>query len=210
MEQGQIPAACQKFSESLAIRRRGGALLNLAVCRATQGRYATALGLFEQALELARRDGHADRQQFARAQIDDMKSKLSWLTVRPAPHAAMVGLEVRCDGEALPPEAWGTPRAIDAGRHTVSASVPGAKGFEVTVLVEGAGDMKSVEIPPLVPELLPIAIAPPAPETAAGVARTAGVPSTTLASSPAAIVTAPTRPRPSWPSRLVHDRARWR
>jgi hypothetical protein len=118
----------------------------------------------------------------------------------------MVGLEVRCDGQALPPEAWSTPRAIDAGRHTVSASVPGAKGFEVTVLVEGPGDKKTVEIPPLVPEPPPVAVAPPSPVTADGASKTAGIPSTPLASSPAAIATALTRPRPAWTSRLVHDR----
>jgi tetratricopeptide (TPR) repeat protein len=189
MEQGQVSAACQKFSESLATQRRGGTLLNLAVCRATQGRYATALGLFQEALELARQDGRLDRQQFALSQIDAARSKLSWLTVTPPPDAARDGLTVRCDGEVLPPELWGQPRAIDAGRHTVSAVVPGAKGFEVTVLVEGPGDKKSVEIPPFAPEPPPVAAvvgaAPP---------------------PPVAVAAVPPRRQPSWSSRLVHNR----
>ena len=49
MDQGRTAEACEKFAESLALERRGGVLLNLAVCREEQGRYATALGLLHEA-----------------------------------------------------------------------------------------------------------------------------------------------------------------
>jgi hypothetical protein len=198
MDAGRVAEACQKLSESLSIRRRGGTLLNLAVCRATEGRYATALTLFEEALDLAERDGRAGRRQFARTQIDDARSKLSWLTITLAPHAAVAGLRIQCDGEALAPGTWGTARAIDAGRHTISAAAPGMKAFEATVLVAGPGDSESVEIPTLAPE------PPPAPVAAAPKTATP-TPTATLALH-AAIVAPQPLPRPSLSTRFVHNR----
>jgi hypothetical protein len=179
IEQGRVSAACQKLSESLAIRRRGGTLLNLAVCRAAQGRYATAMGLFGEASELAQTDGRIDRQRFALAQMEEARAKLSWLTVTPAPHAAAAGLRIECDGRELPPADWGTPRPIDPGRHAVTASLPGAQGFESTVVVGGPGDRQSVEVPPLVlqPAIAVLAASPsPLPSSNASMASVTATP----------------------------------
>ena len=147
MEGGNVAAGCQKLAQSLAIQRRGGTILNLAVCRATLGQHATALRLFEEALELAKKDGRADRQELARAQIDEARSKLSWLTIL-ASRASVPGVKIECDGEEVPADKWGAPQAIDSGRHVIVATAPGAKRFETTVFVGGPGDDPLVAIPP--------------------------------------------------------------
>lgn len=151
MDQGMAAAACEKFAESLAILRRGGTLLNLAACREKEGKNATALRLFAEAQEVARRDGRADRDAASVEGISRVRSKVSWLTVRLAAGAATPDLAITCDGEALPRDTWGTPFAIDPGQHTVVASAPGRARLSSTVVVGPIRDQQAIEILPLGP-----------------------------------------------------------
>lgn len=164
LERGLVAEACQKLSDSLARARRGGTLLNLAVCREKQGRFATALRLFEEARARADRDGRADREQLAREHVEALRPRLSWLTVQLAPGADVPGLVVRRDDAELPRQSWGVIEAIDPGEHTVTAAAPGRAPFEVRERV-GADDARVVvTIPLLAPALerpSPAAAAPP-------------------------------------------------
>ncbi len=112
MEQGRVPEACQKFAVSLALARRGGTLLNLALCRAKEGKNATAMRLLAEARDVATRDGRADRALLAAESLEAVRARLSWLTLRPAAGAETPGLTLFCDGETLSPGAWGTVRAL--------------------------------------------------------------------------------------------------
>ncbi len=159
MEQGKTGEACRKFAESLALERRGGTLLNLGVCWEKEGHYASALRVLHEARVRALKDGHADRAELADASLQRVEGKLSWLTVRLAPHAAAPDLTIQCDGEDLPSSSWGTLRAVDPGQHTVLAAAAGRPRFEVTVQVGPAGDTQVVEIP--------AAPAPPPPRESA-------------------------------------------
>lgn len=162
MEQGRIPEACQKFAESLALARRGGTLLNLALCRAKEGKSATAMRLLAEARDVANRDGRADRATLAAEGLEAVRARLSWLTLRPAAGPETPGLTLFCDGEALAPGAWGTLQAVDPGRHVVAATAPGRVRFEATVSIGESSDDQIVEIPLLAAD-------PPAPSrTAAG------------------------------------------
>lgn len=161
MAQGSVVEACQKFAESLALAHRGGTLLNLAVCREKEGRYATALRLFQQAREIALKAGGTEREQLARAHIEKIRTRLSWLTVRVVPGAELPDLVVQRDGEDLPRDRWNNVEAVDPGGHTVVATAPGHVRFDVTVVVGDAGDKQVVEIPALAPEAPPAAASPP-------------------------------------------------
>jgi hypothetical protein len=162
MDQGHVAEACLKFAESLSLERRGGTLLNLASCREKEGRHATALRLFEEARERAVKDGRSDRVDLARREIDRLRPKLSWLTVRLAEGAAAPDLVVQRDGEVLPPDRWGVIEAVDPGPHAVVAVTPGRPRFEATVTVGEAGDAQVVEIPaPPVPAEKPPPPTPP-------------------------------------------------
>jgi hypothetical protein len=166
MKQGSIHEGCQKLAESLALKHRGGTLLNLAVCRDQEGRYTTALRLYEQALGAAVSDGREDRALLARTGIEEVRKKLSWLTVKPPPGSAPTGLTIHRDGVEVPREAWGKPEPVDAGEHTVTASAPGRAPYAARVTVGGPGAEQVAEIP-LLAELAsapqPTAEAPPAP-----------------------------------------------
>ncbi|MEO6575244.1 MAG: hypothetical protein ABIP89_15470, partial [Polyangiaceae bacterium] len=57
-------------------------------------------------------------------------------------------LQITCDGERLPREAWGHPRAVDPGAHAITAAEPGKKTYEATLQVAGGG-AESLAIPAL-------------------------------------------------------------
>ena len=147
MEQGRTRDACEKFAESLALERRGGTLLNLAVCRDKEGRRATALRLLYEARERATRDRRPERIALADELIAKVLPQLSWLEVRLASGDAPPDLVVQRDGEDLPRGRWGALEAVDPGPHTVTAMVPGRAHFEATVIVGEAGDTQLIEIP---------------------------------------------------------------
>ncbi len=147
MKEGSIHEGCQKLAESLALKHRGGTLLNLAVCRDQEGRYATALHLYEQAREAAVSDGREDREQLSRTNLEAVRKKLSWLTVKAPPGAAPLGLTIQRDGVEVPRDAWAKPVAVDSGEHAITATAPGRATYETRVSVGGPGDEQVVEIP---------------------------------------------------------------
>ena len=153
LERGLVDEACQKLTDSLARARRGGTLLNLAVCREKQGRIATALRLFEEARTRAGSDGRADREELAREHVDALRPRLSWLTVELAPGADVPGLVVRRDDAELPRQSWGVIEAVDPGEHTVTAAAPGRASFEVRERVDADDARIVVTIPLLAPAL---------------------------------------------------------
>jgi hypothetical protein len=190
MDQGRVAEACAKFAESLSLERRGGTLLNLASCREKEGRHATALRLFEEAKDRAVKDGRSDRVDLARREIDRLRARLSWLTVRAARGAAAPDLVVQRDGELLAPERWGVIEAVDPGPHTVVAVAPGRPRFEVTVTVGEAGDAQVVEIPAPAtekppPPTPPVPVErPPSPVPAPVLVPAASAPSVPAAPAP--------------------------
>lgn len=165
MDQGRIPEACQRFAESLALVRRGGTLLNLAVCREKQGLYATAVRLFQEAGDMANKDGRAKRAEFAAERVKSIESMLSWITVRFAQGAQVPGLAIQRDGDTLPTERWGSRQAVDPGAHTIVATAPGHLRFEVTVTVAPVADNLVVEIPVLAEEAASPVMPKPLPPT---------------------------------------------
>ena len=174
LDQGKTAEACDRFDASLRLRRRGGTLLNLALCREALGQLVTALPLFEEALDHATAAGRTDREEIARRHIADLRAKLAWITLRFAPGAEVPGLAITCNGAPVPPDQWQSPIAIMPGTLVVAAAAPGKVRFEQSPTLVSAGDERSVEIPVLPPAPVPAPeIAPPrappprpAPDTA--------------------------------------------
>ena len=186
LAQGEIAAACQKLEQSLALLRRGGTLLNLAVCREKEGRHATAMRLYQEALQVAIADRRADRETLARERLAEVRPKVSWIEVKPAEGAAIAGLAITCDDQPIPAESWGTPMPFDTGPHRVVASAPGHTPFEIAIALATPGERKTVSVPALV------RIEPPAPPPTA-----APTPSATATAAPSVTSTAAGKPPPS-------------
>ncbi len=152
--EGKTAEACERFERSLALRRRGGALLNLGLCREAQGSYSKALPLLEEARTIAQRDGRAAREETARQHIEALRAKVGWITITVAAPASGSALDttVEIDREPVPRERWGADIPLMPGKHVVVARAPKKRAVEVSVLVSRAGESHRVEIPALVPE----------------------------------------------------------
>jgi serine/threonine-protein kinase len=163
MKEGDYDAACPKLQESERIDPATGTLLNLAVCHEAQGRTATAWAEYQEASERARRDGRADRVQYADARIAELEPQLVRLTISLPPSHAVKDLLVRLDGQPVGQASYNVPFPIDPGGHTIGASAPGRVSWEI--LVDVAADQVSAEVS--IPELElaaaepPVAIVPP-------------------------------------------------
>lgn len=83
MEKGSVAEACKKFEQSLVLLRRGGTLLNLALCREALGEVTIALTLFEDARDFAERDGRTDRREVAEQHIAALRARLAPPPVTP-------------------------------------------------------------------------------------------------------------------------------
>ncbi len=137
--------ACPKFAASQKIAPAIGTLLNLADCYEKNNQLASAWARFHEAIALAQRLGRTNREQTARERADKLEPRLIKLTILA--HAS--GLEVKLDGNSIDPAVLGTPIPVDAGKHTIEASVKNKKTFTKDVDVNEKQKSPSVDIPPL-------------------------------------------------------------
>lgn len=146
MSEGAYEEACPKLAESHRLDPGGGTILNLAVCHAAQGRYASAWSEFREAIDLARTDGRSDREEFAVRELAKIEAKLSYLTIVVEQGTEVPGLSVTLNGHVIGAAAWGAPFPIDPGVHEIVASAPGKKDRRASVRIEPLSDSKAVSI----------------------------------------------------------------
>lgn len=145
MDQKRFAEACPKLKESQRLDPGGGTLLNLASCHAGEGKTATALDEYHEALTVATRDGRKDREQIARTRITELEREVPRVTVL-VPHA-VPGIEVKLDTTTLVQAAWGVSTPVDPGPHTVGASAAGYSSVLAKFDVH-PNERKIVEVPP--------------------------------------------------------------
>ncbi|WP_437730811.1 tetratricopeptide repeat protein [Sorangium sp. So ce1335] len=168
-KRGQYPEACDKFEESQRLEPKPGTLLNLAVCHEQVGKLATAWAELGSVEEVARREGPAEREAFARARREALEQRLARIEIRmDAPPAS---LRLTIDGEPLNGAALSAPFPIDPGRHRVAAAAPGKKAWSTAVDVPPERAAIVVTIPALED-------APPATGAPATGAPATGAPAT--------------------------------
>jgi hypothetical protein len=146
MKIGAYDRACPKLEESQRLDPGGGTLLNLARCYEGQGRLATAWTRLHEALRVARREGRADRVDYAEKEIARLGERVPRVVVRVAERAE--GLEVFVDDVKIGGAAWDAAQPVDPGAHIVRASAPGRRAFAVDVTVPER-ETRNVAIPPL-------------------------------------------------------------
>jgi hypothetical protein len=169
MSKGDYASACPKFAESQRLDPGSGTLTALALCHAGQGKTASAWAEFMDVVATARRDGRADREEFARARSAELEPSLSRLSIVVPPEVArLVGLRVVRDGEDVGSPAWGSSLPVDPGDHVIEVTAPEKSSWKTTVNVGAKGDKKSVAVPlledarVLPPVPLPVVVTPAA------------------------------------------------
>ena len=178
MTLGNNAAACPKLAESYRLDPGTGTLTALAVCNEMIGKTASAWAEFLQVVSEARQAGRTDREQFAMQHIAELEPKLSKLGVAVEPNVSSApGFEVRRDGVAIGPAAWGTAVPVDPGEHVVEARADGKKPWWVKLTFGKTPSIKTVTVPILeevsdptaapapwiVPESPPTVAPPPGP-----------------------------------------------
>ncbi len=143
----QYDLACPKFEASLALNpedidTRG----MLALCYERAGKLASAWAEFREVRVRAQRANRAEPVRVADDHINALAPRLAKLTIHLAPTP---GVTVRKNGVEIPPDAFGSGLAVDAGTLSLSAEAAGYETWTGEVQIED-GDVKSIDVPALV------------------------------------------------------------
>lgn len=145
---GKVDEACAKYDEAARLDRRGGSVLDLALCRERQGRIGSAYTLFEEAEKRSLEEKRNDRVTTARAKKNVLFARVPRLTVNVAKDGQAEGLTVVAGAVAIPSAEWGKPYPVDPGEQEVVASAPGKAEHKQRISM-GLGQRRAVSIPVL-------------------------------------------------------------
>jgi hypothetical protein len=168
MEKGNYAEACAKFTQSLALVRRAGTLVNLAQCEEKQGKLIGAAKHWKEGIDLLPPDDERLAASKERAaSLSQRIPRVSAKLAGPAP----AGAHVTLDGVALSFDELTKGVPVDPGPHTVVLTVPGNPDERVRVdLAEGQSSVVALALvgsPQQKPET-------PAPSSGGGGMRVAG------------------------------------
>ena len=153
LEAGDLAGACPKLAESLRLDPATGTLIALAACHEKQGKLATAWAEFTEAASRAAREGNAERQQLALARVEQLRPRLSTLTVRvPDAVAVTPELSIARSDRTLGRGEWNVALPVDGGRYVVEVSAPGRVPVQRTVEVAFELAAIVIDVPELAPE----------------------------------------------------------
>jgi hypothetical protein len=160
--------ACGMLEESQRLDPGGGTLLNLALCHELEGRTATASSEFQEALEVARRDGRPDRETEASRHLQALAPRVARVAIYVPLEARTADLIVRRDGAAIVAANWGAAVPLDPGEHVVEAEAPGRTPWRTTIAVRDDGAVQTVRVPALepLPPTPPLPAPPSVPQPA--------------------------------------------
>lgn len=166
---GKVDEACTKYDESARLDRRGGSVLDLALCREKQGRTGSAYVLYEEAEKRAIEEKRNDRLTTARQKKNVLFAKVPRATVTVKERHE--GLTVMVGPVLVPTSEYGKPYPVDPGDHEIVAAAPGRAEHRQRVTM-GIGQRRAIAIPALAPAAAaapaasPPAEAPTKPEPA--------------------------------------------
>jgi hypothetical protein len=162
-KEGKLAEACDAFERSDQIEPRVGALLNLAACRESQGRIATAYTLFLEATLRAFFTLEV-RADFASERVTALEPMLPQLTLKIDPAQAVDGLVIKRNGAILGATAWRAAAALDPASYTIEASAPNHVTWTTTQQLN-VGERITVTVGPLIASTPAVAPPPPAVAT---------------------------------------------
>ncbi len=188
MDSGKTAEACAKLEASLELDSTFTTLMSLGQCYEKVGRLASAYLTYRSAESEATASDQAKRAKTAHDRAEKVVPKMSRLTIRVTPEAAVKGLTVTRNGMNVAQSIWGTPIPVDPGAHDIVAQV-GKKKWNQRVDVGGNAAQVYIDIPAFAPQPAPTAVAvvPVAPKAAAPIAARPVAPRPTAA---------PVAPRP--------------
>jgi hypothetical protein len=147
MEADVYSRACPKFEAAWKIlpeHIRTG--VTLAECYDKWGKPASALGVLERVVPLAKARGDQAKLAEVEGAIADLNTRVPRLTIRVSETLATTpGFAITRNGTPLPAASWGTPVALDPGDYELEATAVNQLPWKTTVKLD-VGDVKIVEI----------------------------------------------------------------
>ena len=153
MAASQWADACPKLEESQRLDPTPVTEFYLADCYERAGRTASAWTTFLDLAATEHKNGgakSAERERVARDRAGALEPRLSQLVIDVPAAARVAGLVVKRDGEIVREGQWGSPLAVDPGKHTVEASAPGKRPWTATEDVQSPGARTTVLVEALV------------------------------------------------------------
>lgn len=148
IEAGRVSEACAKFAESQRVAPAGGTLLNLAICHETEGRLATALVEYQEAIAVSRKAGRKDRIEIAQQYMRALLPRVPVLRIVVPPTSTRTGLTIHRGAMVVGPDAWGLDIPIDPGAHVILAEAPGCTPWTTSREIK-EGQRVQIEVPAL-------------------------------------------------------------
>jgi len=146
MTQKNYAAACASFKASNEAVARVGTLLNLADCYEKAGKLASAWGAYFDAINLGRRQGRPEYEEFAQKKKDELEPKLLKMTIDVPLDVRVDGMKITRDGVVVEAAAWGVPIAVDPGKHTIEVTAPHKLPFHTDVTVDDDHKTAAVKV----------------------------------------------------------------
>jgi hypothetical protein len=117
--------------------------MNLAQCHENEGKLASALDEYRDALKTAQKDGRKDRADIARGKVAELEKSVPRVVVTMKKPPA--GTDVKLDSTPIGQASFGVATPVDPGAHTVSATAPGYVYLTLHVDIE-PGERKVVDV----------------------------------------------------------------
>ncbi len=153
-KEDKLAEACAAYERSMQLAPGVGVAINLADCHELQGRTATALVEWQEALRLAEKKKKADKIKKVRERIAGLQERISTIELRLAAGVSLdSGTQITIDEQPIERDWVGRPHAFDPGVHLVEARAEGRTPWKQKVTLAPEADRQVV----IVPELAPIA-----------------------------------------------------
>ncbi|MEZ4301627.1 MAG: tetratricopeptide repeat protein [Polyangiaceae bacterium] len=143
--------ACDKYEESLRLRRSALTLYSLGVVQREAGRLVEAQATLEAFLAEPETPSTQSYREPARATVAELQARVAALRIvlTPAPVSAPV---VTIDGETIPETALLAPISVNPGPHEIAARAPGrAEARSSMTLPEGGTLTVTLPLTPVAP-----------------------------------------------------------
>ena len=153
--------ACEACEASDRLEPNLGAKVSLADCYEKRGKLASAWGLFLAVATQARGDAtQTALRDIVAGRIAALEPRLPFLTISVPEASQVEGLAITRNDATVDPGLWNRAVPIDAGTYVIRARAPGREPWSTTVVIDGEGVRKSIDVP-----RFELAVAPSAPES---------------------------------------------
>jgi hypothetical protein len=143
MNEESFTEALAKLEEAQALDPGIGTQFNIAICYEKLGKLGTAWRNYAAVQQLAHASGKSQREENARAKLEELRPRLSLFVLAPEEPASTT---VKVDGVVVPPSQWAT-YAVDPGIHRVDAEAAARKPWTDSVSAPAEGQAATIRIP---------------------------------------------------------------